>query len=90
MKPYAPIAAALALLLGTGTALPHGDVAPQAVDISGLDELGEEWLEENPWRDPEGDKWSRAVEVGASGYNSNCARCHGLGAMSAGLALDVR
>ncbi len=68
----------------------HGDVAPQAVDTSGLPNLGDEWLEENPWRDPEGENWKRAIEVGASGYNQNCARCHGLGAVSGGLAPDVR
>lgn len=68
----------------------HGDVTPQAVDTSGLPELGDEWLEENPWRDPESDLWARAIEVGASGYNQNCARCHGLGAVSGGLAPDLR
>ncbi len=68
----------------------HGDVTPQAVDTSGLPQLGDEWLEENPWRDPEGENWERALEVGASGYNQNCARCHGLGAVSGGLAPDLR
>ena len=71
-------------------ALAHGDVTPQAVDTSGLPTLGEEWLEENPWRAPDGENWSRAVEVGSSGYNQNCARCHGLGAVSGGLAPDLR
>ncbi|MGI9357359.1 MAG: cytochrome c-550 PedF [Rhizobiaceae bacterium] len=68
----------------------HGDVAPQAVDTSSLPDIGEEWLEENPFRDPEGESWKRAIEIGASGYNSNCARCHGLGAVSGGLAPDLR
>ncbi len=68
----------------------HGDVTPQAVDTSGLPELGEDWLEENPWRDPEGEHWARALEVGSSAYNQNCARCHGLGAVSGGLAPDLR
>ncbi len=68
----------------------HGDVSPQAVDTKGLPALGEEWLEENPWRDPNGEYWARAVEVGASGYNSNCARCHGLEGVSGGLAPDLR
>ena len=68
----------------------HGDVTPQAVDISGLPKLGKDWLEENPWRDPNGENWKRAIEVGASGYNQNCARCHGLGAVSGGLAPDLR
>lgn len=68
----------------------HGDVKPQAVDVSGLPTLGEEWREENPFRDPEGEFWARAVEIGASGYNSNCARCHGLEGVSGGLAPDLR
>ena len=68
----------------------HGDVTPQAVDTSGLPELGEEWLEENPWRDPDGEYWEAALEVGSSAYNQNCARCHGLGAVSGGLAPDLR
>ena len=68
----------------------HGDVAPQAVDTTGLPELGEEWLAENPWRDPQGEYWARAIEVGASGYNQNCARCHGLEVVSGGLAPDLR
>lgn len=84
------LTAAAALMLLISSANSHGDVTPQAVDTSGLPELGEEWLEENPWRDPKGEHWKRAVEVGASGYNQNCARCHGLEAISGGLAPDLR
>ena len=36
------------------------------------------------------DVWQRAVEIGASGYNQNCARCHGLEVVSGGLAPDLR
>lgn len=32
----------------------------------------------------------KAVEIGSKGYNSNCARCHGLEAISGGLAPDLR
>ena len=32
----------------------------------------------------------RALEIGCSAYNSNCARCHGLGVVSGGLAPDLR
>lgn len=73
-------------------ALAHGDVAPQAVDTAGLPELGEDWLSENPYRaEAAGEEvWARAVEIGASGYNQNCARCHGLEAISGGLAPDLR
>ncbi|MDJ0629910.1 MAG: cytochrome c-550 PedF [Rhodobacter sp.] len=83
-------AAALTLLAGTGLALAHGDVAPQAVDTTGLPEVGEEWLIENPYRDQGMEVWQAAVDIGASGYNQNCARCHGLGAVSGGLAPDLR
>lgn len=71
--------------LGTRDVQAHGDVTPQAVDISGLDPLGEEWRTENPYK---GNK--RALEIGASGYNQNCARCHGLQVISGGIAPDLR
>ena len=71
------------------TAFGHGDVTPQAVDTSGLPALGEEWADTNPFRDnPE--YMERALEIGASGYNQNCARCHGLEAVSGGIAPDLR
>lgn len=63
----------------------HGDVVPHAVDTSSLKQLGEEWREENPYR---GDKAAEAL--GASAYNQNCARCHGLEAISGGVAPDLR
>ena len=70
----------------------HGDVNPQPVDTTGLPESGEEWLTENPYRaDAVGeDVWKKAIEIGASGYNQNCARCHGLEVVSGGLAPDLR
>lgn len=37
-----------------------------------------------------GDVWVKAVEIGSSAFNENCARCHGLGAISGGTAPDVR
>lgn len=81
-----------AFTLTAGLAFAHGDVAPQAVDTAGLPETGEEWLTENPYRaDKVGEEiWARALEVGASGYNQNCARCHGLEVVSGGLAPDLR
>ncbi|WP_095587951.1 cytochrome c-550 PedF [Actibacterium ureilyticum] len=79
-----------AMMMAATAAFSHGDVAPQAVDTAGLPELGEEWLEENPWRDPAGEYWQAAIDIGASGYNQNCARCHGLEVVSGGLAPDLR
>ncbi|MDX2259094.1 MAG: cytochrome c-550 PedF [Hyphomicrobiaceae bacterium] len=63
----------------------HGDVQPQPVDTTGLDPLGAEWRTSNPYRGN-----PKAIEIGASGYNQNCARCHGLEVISGGLAPDLR
>ena len=63
----------------------HGDVAPQPVDTEGLEQLGEEWKITNPYTGNE-----KAIEIGASAYNQNCARCHGLEAVSGGIAPDLR
>jgi len=77
---------AAALLIGAaGAAYAHGDVTPQAVDTKGLPELGETWRAENPYR-----KNEAAVKIGSSAFNQNCARCHGLGAVSGGIAPDLR
>ena len=83
---------ALILTATAGMALAHGDVAPQAVDTTGLPTVGEEWLTENPYRaEAAGEEvWAKAVQIGDSGYNQNCARCHGLGVVSGGLAPDLR
>ena len=68
-----------------GSALAHGDVTPQAVDTTGLAPLGKAWVAENPYR-----KNDVAVRIGTSAYNQNCARCHGLEAISGGVAPDLR
>lgn len=90
--PLTGLLTAAALIAATTLVHAHGDVAPQAVDTTGLPETGEEWLTENPYRvDDVGEEtWLRAIEIGASGYNQNCARCHGLEVVSGGLAPDLR
>jgi cytochrome c-550 PedF len=82
----------LAFLAGltlSGIVLAHGDVVPQAVNTEGLEQLGKEWREENPYRAPYA-QHDLAVEIGSSAYNQNCARCHGLEAKSGGIAPDLR
>ncbi|HHJ1336943.1 TPA: cytochrome c-550 PedF [Pseudomonas aeruginosa] len=79
----------LAGLSLSSLALAHGDVTPQAVDTKGLEPLGKEWRDTNPYRKPYA-KYDLAVEIGASAYNQNCARCHGLEAKSGGIAPDLR
>ncbi|MFN7004202.1 MAG: cytochrome c-550 PedF [Roseinatronobacter sp.] len=81
---------ALALTLCASLALAHGDVTPQPVNTDGLPELTNGWEMENPFRDPASDYWERAVQIGSSAYNQNCARCHGLEVVSGGLAPDLR
>lgn len=65
--------------------LAHGDVTPQPIDVTGLEPLGEEWRKTNPYVGN-----AKAIEIGTSGYNQNCARCHGLEVISGGLAPDLR
>ena len=81
---FAAALCGVALLAGQRV-LAHGDVTPQPVDTTGLDPLGEDWREVNPYRCN-----AVALKIGASGYNQNCARCHGLQAVSGGLAPDLR
>ncbi|HDS1764759.1 cytochrome c-550 PedF [Pseudomonas putida] len=86
----------LAASVLTGIAWAHGNVVPQAVETKGLTPIKDAgvsldddgWAAVNPYRSsPEHDK---AVEIGASAYNQNCAACHGLEAKSGGIAPDLR
>ncbi len=81
--------ASAALAIGMGSQVSaHGNVTPQAVDTSDLPDIeggNDNWLEENPYSGN-----ARAIEIGASAYNQNCARCHGLEAISGGIAPDLR
>ncbi|QJE00142.1 cytochrome c-550 PedF [Massilia forsythiae] len=74
-------AATLASLLASA----HGNVVPQAVDTTGLPVLGDKWRDENPYKTNK-----LALKIGASAYTQNCARCHGLEAVSGGIAPDLR
>ncbi len=71
--------------LGALECVAHGDVSPQPVDTTGLEPLGDEWRKDNPYKDNE-----LAIKIGASGYTQNCARCHGIEAISGGIAPDLR
>ncbi len=78
-------AGAAAMVIAVHGASAHGNVTPQVVDTHTLKPLGEEWLSVNPYS---GD--AEALRVGSSGFNQNCARCHGLEAISGGIAPDLR
>ncbi len=63
----------------------HGNVTTQAVDTSKLPDIGETLLTKNPYRGN-----AVAIKIGESAYGQNCARCHGLEAISGGIAPDLR
>ena len=72
-------------LIATATlAFAHGDAAPQKVDTKGLQEVSSD-VSKNPFSGNQ-----KAIDVGKTAYNQNCARCHGLGAKSGGIAPDLR
>jgi cytochrome c-550 PedF len=76
------------MTLGSQPVLAHGDVVPQSVDTSTLPQLGPKWLDDNPYTKSSANK--EALRIGTSAYNQNCARCHGLEAISGGISPDLR
>lgn len=85
MKRIILAAAAAAAVTTSLFAVAHGNVTPQGVDTTGLPVLGEKWRDENPYKDNK-----LALKIGTSAYNQNCARCHGIEAVSGGIAPDLR
>jgi len=79
---------ALAVTCGVAAVMAHGDVIPQSVDTSTLPQLGAKWLDANPFSTGPANK--EALRIGTSAYNQNCARCHGLEAISGGMSPDLR
>lgn len=81
-------AAAIASLTAGTSLLAHGNVTPQAVDTSALPDIeggNDTWIAENPYSGN-----AKAIAIGESAYGQNCARCHGLEAISGGIAPDLR
>ncbi len=78
----------MVLTVAAAAALAHGDVVPQSVDTSTLPQLGAKWLDANPYNT--GPAHKEALRIGTSAFNQNCARCHGLEAISGGIAPDLR
>jgi cytochrome c-550 PedF len=91
IKRWLPVRGAITLAAGAlvaTAAWAHGDVTPQAVDTSTLPQLGAKWRDSNPYT--EGAAHKEALRIGTSAYNQNCARCHGLEAISGGISPDLR
>lgn len=83
------IAVATSVAALSASALAHGDVTPQSVDTHTLPQLGEKWQSANPYNEKSPAR-AEALRIGTSAYNQNCARCHGLEAISGGIAPDLR
>ena len=76
------------LLASTMQIWAHGDVTPQPIDITGLEPIKDSdttWVDTNPYSSNE-----RAIEIGKHAFAQNCARCHGIDAISGGIAPDLR
>lgn len=89
-KGRAALLAAAALATGAiaSSLSAHGNVTPQPVDTTALPDLAggnDTWVTVNPYRGNQ-----KALEIGQSAYGQNCARCHGLDAISGGIAPDLR
>lgn len=90
------VAGLLAGVIGAGSVWAHGNVTPTAVETQGLTPIkdagvpldADGWAAVNPYR--QSPEHAKAVEVGGSAYNQNCAACHGLEAKSGGIAPDLR
>lgn len=78
------LAAALSGVAASPLAFAHGDVTPQAVDVKGLPPLNGPQTS-NPYAGN-----AKAIDIGSHAFGQNCARCHGLGAVSGGIAPDLR
>ena len=74
----------LAILMTGAWLLAHGNVTPQSVDTKNLPKV-EKDLIHNPYRGN-----TEAFDIGKDGYEGNCARCHGIEAISGGIAPDLR
>ena len=88
LRPLIATSFVLLLSLTTQQSFAHGDVVPQSVDTSTLPQLGPKWLDNNPYSSGAANK--EALRIGTSAYNQNCARCHGLEAISGGISPDLR
>lgn len=77
--------AVAAASLCIGHAFAEGAGPPHDVDTTGLPPISKDWEKTNPYRGN-----PLALKIGSGAFNENCARCHGLEAISGGIAPDLR
>lgn len=78
------LTAGLFFALFSFNAMAHGDVTPHPLDTTGLKPVNPDAGYVNPYRGND-----KAIAIGADGYLHNCAGCHGLNAISGGVASDL-
>jgi cytochrome c-550 PedF len=86
---FAVALCAAGLAIGLAHAGSSGNQPPTPFETSGLNPAGSEWLKENPYR-ADAAQNELAIKIGAEGYALNCARCHGLEAITGGMSPDLR
>jgi cytochrome c-550 PedF len=75
-------------MLSVANVWAHGDVTPQPIDTTGLEPIKDSdttFADNNPYSGN-----PRAIEIGKHAFAQNCARCHGIDAISGGIAPDLR
>ncbi len=78
----------LVVLVSVANVWAHGDVTPQPIDTTGLEPIKDSdttFADNNPYSGN-----PRAIEIGKHAFAQNCARCHGIDAISGGIAPDLR
>ena len=78
----------LVVLVSVANVWAHGDVTPQPIDTTGLEPIKDSdttFAEKNPYSGN-----PRAIDIGKHAFAQNCARCHGIDAISGGIAPDLR
>ena len=78
----------LVVLISVANVWAHGDVTPQPIDTTGLEPIKDSdttFADNNPYSGN-----PRAIEIGKHAFAQNCARCHGIDAISGGIAPDLR
>lgn len=88
VKQQIATALGLVVMLSVANVWAHGDVTPQPIDTTGLEPIKDSdttFADNNPYSGN-----PRAIEIGKHAFAQNCARCHGIDAISGGIAPDLR
>lgn len=86
------VSLAVAICAVTTGVFAQVSVDPQPVDTSALPDIApgnDTWITRNPYRDDPA-VYATAQRIGQTAFAHNCARCHGVDAVSDGIVPDLR